>query len=107
MRPHAAAPYAPLRHSLQVLTALDAFKASPPAAEADLAPVQTLINEAYQGAPPRAAAPLPHGWLHWSGAATPCLLGCPCLRACWCWRCVAADHARLAATHRASEPCCV
>ena len=36
-------------HRLQVLTALDAFKASPPAAEADLAPVQALINEAYQG----------------------------------------------------------
>ena len=41
---------------MQVLTALDAFKASPPAAEADLAPVQTLINDAYQGAPHRAAA---------------------------------------------------
>ncbi|PRW56415.1 30S ribosomal chloroplastic [Chlorella sorokiniana] len=32
----------------KVLTALDAFKAAPPAAEADLAPVQALINEAYQ-----------------------------------------------------------
>lgn len=29
--------------------ALDGFKAAPPAAEADLAPVQVLINEAYQG----------------------------------------------------------
>ena len=32
----------------KVLTALDAFKASPPASEADLAPVGSLINEAYQ-----------------------------------------------------------
>lgn len=29
--------------------ALDGFKASPPAAEADLAPVQALLNDAYQG----------------------------------------------------------
>lgn len=35
---------------LQVFVALDGYKAAPPAAEADLAPVQTLINEAYQGA---------------------------------------------------------
>ncbi len=34
----------------QVLVALDGFKSAPPAAEADLAPVQKLINEAYQGA---------------------------------------------------------
>jgi hypothetical protein len=34
---------------LQVFVALDCFKAAPPAAEADLAPVQVLINEAYQG----------------------------------------------------------
>ena len=32
----------------QVMVALDAFKATPPANEADLAPVQTLINEAYK-----------------------------------------------------------
>lgn len=41
----------PRRHRAlppQVFTALDAFKASPPATEADLSPVQTLINEAYQ-----------------------------------------------------------
>lgn len=34
----------------KVFAALDGFKAAPPAAEADLAPVQTLINQAYQGA---------------------------------------------------------
>lgn len=34
---------------LQVFVALDGFKAAPPAAEADLAPVQVLINQAYQG----------------------------------------------------------
>jgi small subunit ribosomal protein S20 len=32
----------------KVFTALDAFKAAPPASEADLAPVQTLLSEAYQ-----------------------------------------------------------
>ncbi|EFN57891.1 hypothetical protein CHLNCDRAFT_141918 [Chlorella variabilis] len=32
----------------KVFVALDGYKAAPPAAEADLAPVQTLINEAYQ-----------------------------------------------------------
>ena len=32
----------------KVMTALDGFKATPPATEADLAPVQVLINEAYQ-----------------------------------------------------------
>ena len=32
----------------KVLTALDAFKAAPPASEADLAPVAGLISEAYQ-----------------------------------------------------------
>ncbi|KAI3427963.1 hypothetical protein D9Q98_006353 [Chlorella vulgaris] len=32
----------------KVFAALDGFKAAPPAAEADLAPVQTLINQAYQ-----------------------------------------------------------
>lgn len=32
----------------KVFTALDAYKASPPVSEADLAPVATLINEAYQ-----------------------------------------------------------
>ena len=32
-----------------MFVALDGYKASPPAAEADLAPVQTLINQAYQG----------------------------------------------------------
>eukprot|EP00887_Chlorella_sp_A99_P006078 scaffold22.g6078.t1 len=31
-----------------VFAALDAFKSAPPASEADLAPVQKLINEAYQ-----------------------------------------------------------
>lgn len=35
--------------SSQVFVALDGFKASPPAAEVDLLPVQTLINQAYQG----------------------------------------------------------
>lgn len=33
----------------QVFVALEGFKTAPPAAEADLAPVQTLINQAYQG----------------------------------------------------------
>lgn len=32
----------------KVFAALDAFKSAPPASEADLAPVQKLINEAYQ-----------------------------------------------------------
>lgn len=32
----------------KVFTALEAFKSSPPASEADLAPVATLMNEAYQ-----------------------------------------------------------
>ncbi|KAL4444306.1 hypothetical protein ABPG75_012043 [Micractinium tetrahymenae] len=32
----------------KVFVALDGFKAAPPAAEADLAPVQVLINQAYQ-----------------------------------------------------------
>ena len=40
----------------KVFVALDGFKSAPPAAEADLAPVQALINEAYQGACLRAAA---------------------------------------------------
>ncbi len=47
--PAPTAAFMPNAHRLQVLTALDAFKSAPPAAEADLAPVQTLINEAYQG----------------------------------------------------------
>lgn len=32
-----------------MFVALDGYKAAPPAAEADLAPVQVLINQAYQG----------------------------------------------------------
>lgn len=32
----------------KVFVALEGFKASPPASEADLAPVQVLINEAFQ-----------------------------------------------------------
>ena len=32
----------------KVLTALDAYKTTPPASEAELAPVGTLINDAYQ-----------------------------------------------------------
>ena len=32
----------------KVFTALDAYKGNPPAAEADLAPVANLINEAYK-----------------------------------------------------------
>ena len=82
----------PARPGLQVMVALDGFKAAPPAAEADLAPVQKLINEAYQGEPAD---------LHWQAARQPAALdGSQCLA---CWQPVARQ---LGHTCVPPPPCC-